>query len=377
MSGTLGKNLQGVLTFSPFPLPPALTLSPSLMRRIDVVANVLGRLDGTAKALPDRKILVRSFVRREAQLSSYIENTYASYDDVAVAEAGKIRGEIAGPVRETLNAERAINAGIEAVFEHGRPVTLQLIRQMHGILLQDVRGHESRGKFRQMQVFIGSSRDLSNARFVPPAAHLLNELMDQFSSFLDGPDDLPVAVRLALIHYQFETIHPFEDGNGRLGRILILLGLCQHQMLTVPLLNASLYFEQNRQEYYDRLLRVSTHGEWMNWIEFFVEGLRVAAVESLLKLDELVKLRSTYHQRLQSARNSALLLKLVDQLFIRPVIQVSDAAETMGVTYAAALRSIGKLIRAKILSPVQPKGMPARFVAKHILTAVNAQPTRR
>jgi Fic family protein len=228
-----------------------------------------------------------------------------------------------------------------------------------------------------VQVYIGSSRDVEAARFVPPPPHLLTELMDQFSGYLEKNDDLPAVIQLALLHYQFETIHPFEDGNGRLGRILILLGLCQHKMLTVPLLNASLHFERNRQEYYDALLRVSTHGDWNNWIAFFTEVLRVAAVESLQKLDELAGLRLKYHQMLQSARNSALLLKLVDQLFIQPVIRISDAAEVMGVTYPPAQHSIEKLVAAKILKEMKPRKMPARFIAQEILNAVNAEPTRR
>jgi Fic family protein len=377
MPGSFARNLQGVFTFAPSPLPPVLSIPTSLNRQMSSVANMLGRLDGTAKALPDRKILIRSFVRREAQLSSYIENTYARYDDVAAAESGHLRGEVAEPIRETLNAEKAISAGVEAVFEQGRPINLQLIRRMHGILLDGVRGQESRGKFREKQVFIGSSPEVGQARYVPPPPHLLQEMMDQFSTYLGNTEDQPAAVQLALIHYQFETIHPFEDGNGRLGRILILLGLCQHQMLTVPLLNASLHFERNRTRYYDALLRVSTHGDWLGWIQFFVEGLHVAAIESLQKLDELTQLRSTYHQRLQSARNSALLLKLVDQLFIQPVMRVSDAAQTMGVTYAAALSSIEKLIKARILSEMRPRTMPTPFIAKGILKAVNAEPTFR
>jgi Fic family protein len=377
MPGSLLKNLQGMTTFSPAPLPPKLILPLPLLRQIGVVDNMLGRLDGTAKVLPDRKILIRSFVRREAQLSSYIENTYARYEEVAAADSGSSRSDIAEPIRETLNAERAINAGIEAVFEQGRAVNLQLIREMHGILLDRVRGHESRGKFREIQVYIGSSRVVEQARFVPAPPHLLDELMEQFSSYLAQTEDLPAIVRLALIHYQFETIHPFEDGNGRLGRILILLGLCQHQMLNVPLLNTSLHFERNRQHYYDSLLRVSTHGDWLGWISFFVEGLRVAAVESLQKLDELVQLRRVYHQRLQSARNSVLLVKLVDQLFIRPVIRISDAAQIMKVTYPSAQKSIQKLIQAKILAEMKPRAMPTLFIARGILTAVNAVPTSR
>jgi Fic family protein len=375
--GRFVKNLQGVTTFCPEKLPPVLSLPLSLVRQIGIVDNMLGRLDGTAKALPDRKILIRSFVRREAQLSSYIENTYARYEEVADAASTTGRADIAEPVRETLNAERAITHGIEAVFEKGRPIDLQLIRAMHGILLDQVRGHNSRGKFREIQVYIGSSRGLEHARFVPPPSHLLGELMEEFSIYASHIDDLPVVVRLALIHYQFETIHPFEDGNGRLGRILILLGLCQHQMLTVPLLNTSLHFERNCQHYYDALLRVSTHNDWLGWITFFVEGIRVAAVESLRKLDELVQLRAAYHQRLQAARNPASLLKLVGDLFIHPVIRVSDAQKTLGVSYPTALTSIKKLIAAKILKEVRPRAMPARFIAQGILNAVNAEPTLR
>ncbi len=375
--GKLVKNFHGVHAFVPSDLPPRIELPISLVRSISVVDNLLGRLDGTAKALPDRKILVRSFVRREAQLSSYIENTFARYDEVANAESQPESSEMDEPIRETLNAERAISTGVEAVFERGLPVTLALIKRMHGILLDRVRGHHSRGKFREKQVYIGSSSDVANARFVPPPSHFVGDLMEPLAAYLEDREDLPAAVRLALIHYQFEVIHPFEDGNGRLGRILILLGLCQHKMLTVPLFNASLHFERNRGEYYDCLLSVSTHGDWLKWIRFFVEGLRVAAIESLAKLDELAQLRSRYHQQLQSARNSALLIKLVDELFIRPVIRVSDAAKTMGVTYPPALKSIQKLIDARILTPVRPQSSPARFIAKGILKAVNAEPTRR
>jgi Fic family protein len=378
MPGALVRNLQGVLTFSPSPLPPAIVLPASLLRQISVVDNTLGRLDGTAKSLPDSRILIRSFVRREAQLSSYIENTYARYEDVAALDSGILpNAELAEPVRETLNAERAINAGIEAVFEQGRPINLQLLRKMHGILMEGVRGERSRGKFRDVQVYIGKSRDVDDARFVPPPAHLIDELMGPFSGYLADAADFPAAVRLALLHYQFETIHPFEDGNGRLGRILILLGLCQAGALTVPLFNASLHFERNRQQYYDLLLGVSMRGDWIGWISFFVEGLRVAAVESLQKLDELAQLRQQYHQRLQSARNSALLLKLVDQLFMRPIIRVSDAAKIMGVTYPAASGSIQKLMDAKILAEMKPRKMPARFIARKILDTVNAKPTER
>lgn len=200
--------------------------------------------------------------------------------------------------------------------------------------------------------------------------------MTDFELAWRGGEEHFSLVRLALLHYQFETIHPFEDGNGRLGRILTLLGLCSFGLLRLPLLNASLHFERNRQQYYDGLLRVSTHGDWLGWVRFFLEGLRVAAIESAQKLGELLALQREYHNLLRSARNSALLLTLVDQLFIMPVITVNEAAEIMGVTHAAASTSVQKLIEAGILRIRRP-GKPALYVADTILKAVNAEPTLR
>jgi Fic family protein len=375
--GRLIENLEGRLTSLPDSLPPALNIPSSFGKRLSEVDNMLGRLDGKAQALPDQRILIRSFVRREAQLSSYIENTYARYDEIAAMETANPKAEIKEPIRETFNAERAINAGVSAVFDHGRAVSVGLIKQMHGLLLQDVRGHASRGRFRDRQVYVGREHEgIDGARFVPAPQHLVNDLMDNFGQYLAGNDDLPAVIQIALLHYQFETIHPFEDGNGRLGRILILLGLCQHKLLTVPLLNASLHFERHRQEYYDGLLRVSTHGDWNTWLSFFIEGLRVAAAESMEKLTELTELQRQYHDRLRSARNSALLLTLVDNLFIWPVITIMDAARIMGVSYQAAQNSVKKLVDAKILQERRPRDTPARFVAKSILKAVDAEPTR-
>jgi Fic family protein len=376
--GTLTKNFDGRLTFVPNSLPPHnWTFSTNLHTKISRVDNLLGRLDGTARSLPDRRILVRSFVRREAQLSSYIENTYARYEEVAAADRAGRRARLTEPVRETLNAERAIDAGVNAVFNRGQPVTNSLIRQMHELLLEKTRGHNVRGQFRGMQVYIGKEdEDVHFARFVPPPHHLLTDLMEQFEVYSRGDETLPPLVQLALLHYQFETIHPFADGNGRLGRILILLGLCQHQLLSVPLLNASLHFERNRQEYYDALLRVNMRNDWNHWIAFFLEGLRVAAEDSLAKLLELTELQRKYHDRLRRARNSSLLLTLVDNLFALPTITTADAAEIMHVSGEAARNNVKRLVDQKILRQIKDE-YPARFVADEILKAVNAEPTRR
>lgn len=369
----------GTLTFVPNDLPPNMALTTDLFNLTSQVANALGRLQGTAHALPDPKILIRSFVRREAQLSSYIENTFARYDDVAAAASQQDdrRAAPSNDVTETLNAERAIEVGVDAVFTNSRPITNNLLRQMHAVLLRGVRGEECAGRFRSKQVYIGNEHaGIASARFVPPPPHLLNDLMQSFETYVKDDRTLPALVHIALVHYQFETIHPFEDGNGRLGRILILLGLCQHDLLTLPLINASLHFERNKHEYYDALLRVSTHGDWHGWLLFFLEGLRVAAVESMQKLLELTDLQRTYHDRLRSARNTALLLTLVDNLFSRPVVTISDAAKIMGVTYQAAQNSVQKLVDARILQ-LRPALSPATFAADEILHAVNPTPTAR
>ena len=375
--GELVRNVEGLLTFRPSPLYPPVAPSPALNRLITEVQITLGRLDGMTQLLPDPTILIRSFVRREAQLSSYIENTFAKYDELAEASQKEDRRHVPEQIKETQNAENAILAGVAAVVDRNQPVTNSLIRGLHEILLADVRGNECRGQYRKKQVYIGNEAlGVDGARFIPPAQHLLPELMSQFESAWRGGENHFALVRIALLHYQFETIHPFEDGNGRLGRMLTLLGLCSFGLLRVPVLNPSLHFERNRQQYYDGLLRVSTEGDWQGWVEFFLEGLRVAALESSQKLADLLSLQREYHNLMRSARNSSLLLTLVDQLFILPVITVNQAAEIMGVTHAAASSSVRKLVDAGILR-LRRAGKPALYVADTLLKAVNAEPTRR
>ncbi|MGF1635272.1 MAG: Fic family protein [Phycisphaerae bacterium] len=374
MPGRFVDGLDARRTFVPDPLPPELPLNPPLVNKLSEVSNLLGRLEGTARTLPDPQILIRSFVRREAQLSSYIENTYARYEEVAEAEAAP-ESPVPEQVRETLNAERSILQGLEAVRQ-GRPVNNTLLRQLHSTLLDQVRGQESRGRYRTLQVYIGK-RDLGieHARFVPPPPHLLDELMEQFQAFCLNPGDMQPLLALGLQHYQFEAIHPFEDGNGRLGRTLILLGLCGQGLLSFPVVNPSIYFERNRSRYYDALLRVSTHRDWLGWLTFFLEGLSVAARESEEKLRELLDLQRRYHEAIRTARNSALLLTIIDHLFILPLVTIPSVAKLVGVTYPAAKNSVTKLVDMNILEPLEGTS-PARFVARTILNALNAQPSR-
>jgi Fic family protein len=363
--------------FVPDPIPRSVPLTTAMFSATTRAATAIALLEGRARGLPDPRVLIKSFVRREAQLSSYIENTYADFDEIAEVDGDPDARSVRAEARETLNAERAITHAIKAVFDEKRTIGSNLLCQLHSVLLQGVRGQEQAGRFRDRQVYIGNEREgIERARFVPPPALFVRDLMDDLDRFIREPGDLPELVQLALIHYQFETIHPFDDGNGRLGRILILLGLCQHRLLTTPVVNASLHFERNRQQYYDALLRVSTHGDWSGWIAFFLEGLRVASTESLDKLEELASLRRQYHDTLRSARSSSLLLVLIDKLFVSPVVTIPAATRILGVTYPAAKNSVQKLVEAGILSPI-PDSSPTRFIARGILRALNPIPTRR
>jgi len=374
-AGVLVENLEGRLAFRPHPLYPALILTPDIQSSLSALTVNLGRLDAMVVALPDPKILIRSFVRREAQLSSYIENTYANYVQLARVEAAE--AELSPEVIEAYNAERALLAGIDAVLRQGRPIFNSLIRQLQEVLLTHVRGHETRGRYRTKQVYIGNAQlGPAGARFVPPPAHMVEELMEAFEASWHAGGEHFALVRLAMLHYQFETIHPFEDGNGRVGRMLTLLGLCSFGFLRQPALNPSLHFERHRRAYYDCLQRVSTMGDWLGWIAFFLEGLHVATEEAIDKLRELLDLQKQYRLLIKSARNAPQLMMLVDHLFISPEITVNEAASVMGVSQPAAHLSVKRLLSLNILR-ISSSGRPMRYVAETILKAVNAEPTPR
>ena len=372
--GRLVTGVDGLPAFVPDALPPMTNLSPATFKLACEVSTALGRLDGIASTLPDPTLLVRSFVRREAQISSYIENTYANYDAVSDAEQ-EAALDLPAPVRETVNAESAIRAGIAAVRDQGRPVTIGLIRELHSILLKGVRGDEGRGRYRTQQVYIGDERlGREHARFVPPPPYFLNDLMEDHAGYLASDDGMPWPIRLALLHYHFETIHPFEDGNGRLGRLLILLGLCQHGLLTVPVLNPSLYLERHRRAYYDGLLDVSQRGRWLAWIEFFLEALRVAAVESAEKVNEVLRLQADYRRRLDESRTLLTVLHFVESLLVEPTITVKRAATLTGLSDRSTRDNLAKLVDVGILE--QLGGRPTRFRATEILRVLNPVPTR-
>jgi Fic family protein len=306
--------------------------------------RALGELAGLGRLLPNPHLLIRPFVRREAVLSSRIEGTQASLSDLYAYEAGQLAlFETTSDVREVYNYVRALEYGLERLQD--LPLSLRLIREMHALLLEGVRGERlTPGEFRRSQNWIGPAGcTLEEAPFVPPPFAEMQEALDAFEKSLHQPLSLPPLVRLGLIHYQFEAIHPFLDGNGRMGRLLITLLLCAWELLPQPLLYLSAYFEAHRQDYYDLLLAVSQKGAWKEWLTFFLLGVKEQARDAVSRSRRLQILREKYRERLQTARAAARLLQVVDFLFAQPVFTVKRVGDTLGVDFSVAQRYVSHL----------------------------------
>lgn len=367
--------------FVPNPLPPALELDHHLVARLSEADRALGELSGLGRALPNPHLLIGPFIRREAVLSSRIEGTQADITDLYAYEAGQLRlpGITEPPpeadVREVLNYVRAMEYGLKRL--QTLPMSLRLLRELHAHLLQGVRGgHAIPGEFRHTQNWIGKPGcGLNDADFIPPPVPEMQEALGAFEKYLHAEDQYPPLIRLALIHYQFEVIHPFIDGNGRIGRLLIVLLLVHWNLLPLPLLYLSEFFESHRQEYYDLLMGVSERGAWRDWLMFFLQGVAEQARDATTRARQLQDLQQEWHQRLTRARASTLLLRLADGLFESPVLTISQAQKTLGITYRSAQLNVQKLVRAKILEEVGDATYGKRFVAPEILEIIQPKGT--
>ncbi len=377
-SGRLLRTSLGYLAFVPNPLPPKLELTWALARRLSAADRSLAELAGVARNLPNPHLLIKPFMNREAVLSSRIEGTQASLSDLVFFEAGgavprQSGSAVASDVREVANYVRAMNEGVARL--HELPLSLRFIRELHRTLLHGMRGeHLTPGEFRRSQNWIGPpASSLSDAVFVPPPVSEMNAALDAFERYLHASSDLPELIRLALIHYQFEAIHPFLDGNGRVGRLLISILLCHHQLLPQPLLYLSAFFERRRDDYYRLLLAVSQAGRWLEWIDFFLMGVAEQARDAVRRSTRLLDLRQQYRDQLASARATALPIRLIDVLFERPVITIPNAAQHLDISYRAAGLIVAKLCAAKILDEVNGRRRPRTFVASGILEAIEAR----
>lgn len=320
--------------------------------------------------LPNPYLLIGPFLRREAVLSSRIEGTIASAEELLLFEASPSREPPRDEIREVANYVRALEHGLQRLSE--LPVCLRLIKEIHKILLTGVRGEESRpGEFRNRQNYIGNPGEpIDAARFVPPPVNETMKALDDLEKYIHDPSDLPLLIQMGLIHYQFEAIHPFIDGNGRVGRLLIPLLLCERKFLPHSLLYLSAFFERNRDAYANHLLKVSQTGAWSGWLRFFLEGVVEQSRDAVLRSQRLLRLWQVYRQKLQTARATALLLRLVDECFSYPALTISQAKEMLRVTYPSAKKNMEKLVRAGILTGEADRQRNKVYLAREIIAII-------
>lgn len=336
-----------VRAFVPDPLPPdpPLVLDGARQVLLERALLALGRLDSIATLLPDPHLFLYGYVRREAVLSSQIEGTQSSLSDLLLFELQEAPGVPMDDVVEVSNYVAALEHGLERLKE-GFPLSNRLIREVHAKLLSRGRGSDKLpGEFRRSQNWIGGTRP-GTAHFVPPPPHAVAECMGQLERFLHGSDTgLPVLVKAALAHVQFETIHPFLDGNGRVGRLLIALILCDAGILTQPLLYLSLFFKQNRAEYYRLLDQVRAEGDWEMWLDFFLEGVRTTAAGAVTTAQRLVELFNADAGRIQrSGRAAGSALRVHAALRERPVISFKEICRRTGLSFPAATTGMNVLL---------------------------------
>ncbi len=356
--------------YVPDPLPPEFPWGLPVVTLLSAADRALGRLSGVGQNLPNPHLLIGPFMRREAVLSSRIEGTEASLSDLLLFEAAPESDPRVPDAREVLNYVRALEHGLAR--QTTLPMSLRLLREMHAILLEGVRGQgRTPGEFRRSQNWIGPPGcTLADATFVPPPPDRLPEALSAFEKYLHARSDLPPLVRLALIHYQFEAIHPFLDGNGRVGRLLITLLLCMEGIVPGPLLFLSAYFERHRDDYYKGLLGVSHGGRWIEWVEFFLRGVAEQAMDAVERATRLIALREEFRSRLAAGRSSAFPLRLADELFAYPAISVPMAARLLGVTHRAAQLNVNKLVAAGIIREATGRKRNRVYVADEIVKVV-------
>lgn len=369
--GRVLRHPKGYWTFIPQPLPPTMAWSAGLVTALSKADRALGELAGLASMLPNPNLLIQPLIRREAVLSSRIEGTRASLGDLYAFEAVQLTlFEFPEDVQEVRNYVLALQYGLERLAT--LPVSLRLMRELHAHLLKGVRGEQwAPGEFRRSQNWIGApGSTIQTATYVPPPVDEMNQALNDMEKFIHERDDLPALIRLALVHYQFEAIHPFLGGNGRVGRLLNTLLLHDWGLLSQPVLYLSAYFEANRQAYYDRLLAVSQKGAWDEWLKYFLYGVQTQAADSVRRIQRLQALRDGYRGQFQQTRSAARLLQVIDWLFNQPIFDIPQLSQMLSVNYSAAQRYVLQLEKAGIISEITGQARNRVYRANEILVAV-------
>jgi Fic family protein len=360
------------VAFVPAPVPRELALSADTVMRLSEADAALGRLAGSGRLLPDPHLLVNAYITREAVSSSRIEGTQASVTEVFdAAVTGETRRD---DIREVRNYVDALNHGVRRMRDDDFPVSLRLIREMHKILLTGVRGQDKTpGEFRTSQNWINSPDNRpETATFVPPPVHEMWQALDDWEKYLhDEAPQLPLLVRSALLHYQFETIHPFLDGNGRLGRLFIVLHLTDRGRLPAPLLYLSSYFDRRKSDYYDRLQYLRERGEVTQWLQFFLDGVAVQATDAVERAEQLSDLRENFRARLRGGGRAHL---VVDMLFANPILTVRYVQERLGISQPGATNLLRRLGAAGIADEVGTgPGVRHRWFCRDVLKVLDPE----
>ena len=349
---TISTAGEKALAFVPAPLPPRppIDWTPDLRSKFDQAMLCLGRLDSVSTLLPETSLFLYMYVRKEAVLSSMIEGTQSSLSDLLLFELDQEPGVPLDDVREVSNYVAALDHGIRLLKE-GLPLSLRLLREIHGVLLNKGRGSaQTPGEFRRSQNWIGGTRP-GNAAFVPPPAERVLECMSTLERFLhDQPGPTPVLLKAALAHVQFETIHPFLDGNGRLGRLLVTLLLCAHEVLRESMLYLSLYFKTHRRHYYELLNNVRINGDWEAWLDFFAEAVIATAAQAVETAQQLLDLSHQDRDKISRiGRAAASTLQVHRALMERPIATSGRLVEKTGITPATVNKALGHLERLGIV----------------------------
>jgi Fic family protein len=376
-SGRFVRQPEGYRAFIPGPLPPdpPLQVDDELQRLLSDADRSLGRLDGVASVLPNPDLFVAMYVRHEAVLSSQIEGTQSTLEDVLEFEADAPGGERPKDVEEVVNYVRAMNHGLRRLDE--LPVCLRLIREIHAELLSGVRGSErTPGEFRRSQNWIGPAGcTLQTAAFVPPPVHEMHTALDNLEKFLHGDQSLPRLIHCGLIHAQFETIHPFLDGNGRVGRLLITFLLCQQGILAQPLLYLSYYLKTHRAEYYDRLNAVRHDGAWEGWLKFFLRGVYEVSQLATRTARSILQLREQHRQTIaELAGSGGTTTRLLDYLFEQPIVSVRMVERKLDCAYVTASRLVDQFASLGLLKEITGQQRNRRYRYEPYLALFDAPP---
>lgn len=366
-AGRLVRTPQGVLAFVPAPLPPALSFDQALVLALSRADTALSELSGIGRQLPNPHLLIAPYLRREAVLSSRIEGTQASISDLLADEAGQAPQAPADDVLEVRNYVTALEYGVERL--RSLPLSLRLVRELHAKLMHGVRGERATpGEFRRSQNWIGPpGSTLATATYVPPPPEEMKQALGEWERFLHRRDDLPDLVQCALMHEHFEAIHPFLDGNGRVGRLLITLFLIERERLSQPLLYLSEYIERERSDYYACLQRIRTHGDWAGWLHYFLAGVRWSARRATRQARDLMDLRERMRRKVAQSPRA---LALVDELFVNPHINAARVKALLRVSDPTARAALADLEKAGLIHETSGRQWGRQYLARGVLRAI-------